>query len=420
MDARLTARRVAALVTATAIAVGCAARQSEAPTGATPVATAAASPSVAAASPVTATPSAKPSVVAARTLDIRWTAHDPTGLSSVRSIVGVARNADRYVLVAELPSDEREAFAAWTSEDGQAWKRTHAFPDDERVLALTAGGPGFVVAGFKQGGDVGVVWTSNDGLDWQRVTDASLQGGVINQLVTTASGVVGFGWRYQPNQVGAIWTSPDGFEWLAATNATGVRVARGLQTVSAYDGRAVAFVSEGERKPAAIWETTGRAEWTRTGTLPDVGIVERVAGGMKGWVAIGSNKAWASTDGRSWSKGVSGPDVAADVIVDDAGFVAVGFVGSLPGETCGDQRPFEGHTWTSVDGRGWRRMPITPEFKQAMVLRLLVTDRTLIGFGHRIGAADTMSIARWTAPLPELTRPADKSDKPSVPESCGG
>ena len=44
-------------------------------------------------------------------------------------------------------------------------------------------------------------------------------------------------------------------------------VAKGLEAVGSYDGRAIAFVSEGEKEPPAIWETTGRAEWTRTGAL---------------------------------------------------------------------------------------------------------------------------------------------------------
>ena len=67
------------------------------------------------------------------------------------------------------------------------------------------------------------------------------------------------------------------------------------------------------------------------------------------------------------ARGVSGPDVAADVIADESGFVAVGWVGSLPGETCGDQRPFAGHTWTSADGRTWEQMPGGKEFSAAMV-----------------------------------------------------
>lgn len=359
----------------------------------------------------------------ATTLTIKWKADDPTGMGSVSTVVGIARSGDGYVLVAELPyREEGTTFASWWSADGRAWEMTQQLPIDERILALTAGGPGFVMSGFDN--DREIVRTSVDGREWRLVNDASLQHAVITHLVPTASGVVGFGHRSDSDAEG-IWTSPDGIEWLAATNDTGRLVARGLQTVGTYEGRAIAFVDEDnddDTEGLAVWETTGRAEWTRTGIIRDAVTVERVAGGARGWVALSTpDQAWSSRDGRTWGKAVSGPDVASDVIVDDAGFVAVGWVGSLPGETCGDQRPFAGHTWTSADGRTWQRMPVSQEFKAAMVTRLLVVERTLVGYGARLGGdAEAMAVGRWTATLPDVSRSADVSDKPSVPKSCGG
>ena len=107
------------------------------------------------------------------------------------------------------------------------------------------------------------------------------------------------------------------------------------------------------------------------------------------------------------------------MIVDDAGYIAVGFVGSLPGETCGDQRPFAGHTWTSSDGKVWERMKVTDEFKAAMVTKLLVVDRTLVGYGQRIEgdpSGDGLPVAAWTDTLPDITQPGDASDEASVPK----
>ena len=367
-----------------------------------------------------ATPSSfSPSAVGAKELAIRWRAGDLTGLGAVASIIGVARSGDRYVLAGELPyRDEGSSeAAAWWSGDGRSWELAQEFPAGQRILTLTAGGPGFVAAGFEDEG--AAVWTSIDGREWHPVSDASLGHGVIHQLVATTSGLVGFG-RRSDSEEPAIYTSPDGYQWLAATNETGLSVARGLHAVGAYDGRAVAYASQGDDKPDAIWETTGRAEWTRTGELREIATVDLVAGGPRGWLALGENRAWTSRDGRAWSMGVPGPDVAADAIVDDSGFIAVGWVGSRPGETCGDQRPFAGHTWTSSDGRTWKRMPVTREFKSAMVTRLLIVDRTLIGFGLRPGAADAMPIGRWTARLPDTSRPANRSDKASVFKGCGG
>ena len=367
-----------------------------------------------------ATPTASPTPMPARELAVRWRADDPTGLGEVASIIGVERLGDVYVLAAERLSTQEGLLegAAWWSTDGKAWNPAQEFPAGEKIFTLTAGGPGFVVAGFA--GSHGSVWTSVDGRVWKPVSDASLSKGVIAHLVPTASGLVGFGWR-SDTDAASIWTSRDGFEWLAATNETGLTVARGMQAVGAHDGRAIAVVRHGDGAQQEIWETTGRAEWTKVGSLPTKLTVERVAGGARGWVAIGSNRAWTSTDGRHWSNGVAGPDVASDVIVDDAGFVAVGYVGSLPGETCGDQRPFAGHTWTSSDGDVWQLMPVLAEFKAAMVTQLLVVDRTLLGYGQRLGGPDgIMPVGRWTASLPDVMRSAATSDKASQPMSCGG
>jgi len=67
-------------------------------------------------------------------------------------------------------------------------------------------------------------------------------------------------------------------------------------------------------------------------------------------------------------------------------------------------------------------MPATDEFSSAMVTRLVVVDRTLVGYGSRIGkdAGDVMPVARWTASLPDVSAPAEKSDRATRPETCGG
>ncbi len=425
LSKRIAMRRSSGVLLMAVLAVACTSGTAvtDAPAGESPSSPATQGPSQSGATtPPAPTDAPSASVAPADPLTISWKADDPTGIGDVVTPVGLVRSSDAYVFVAELPNrGEGSTFASWWSRDGRAWEMTQQFPIDDRILALTAGGPGFVMSGFNN--DRTFVSTSVDGREWQPVSDASLRGAVITHLVTTASGVVGFGHR-SDSDVDGIWTSPDGIEWLAATNETGRLVARGVQTVGVYEGRAIAFVDEDnddDTEGLAIWETTGRAEWTRTGVLRDAVTVDRVAGGARGWVALSPNDAWTSRDGREWGKAVAGPDVASDVIVDDAGFVAVGWVGSLPGETCGDQRPFAGHTWTSADGRAWQQMPVSKEFEAAMVTRLMVVDRTLVGYGARLGGdAEAMAVARWTATLPDASKSADVSDKASVLETCGG
>jgi hypothetical protein len=354
---------------------------------------------------------------------IRWSAKHPTGIDAIEQIVDVVQTGEGFVLVAEMPYDNDVRYTAWRSSDGRRWQLAHRFPAGQRILAVATTQGRVVAGGGSERGPV--VWASVDGRDWRQIADPSLRGGVISRLIPTASGIVAFG-NDQDGVTGAIWTSPDAVEWLAATNQTGRAVARGLQAVESYGGRSVAIVREGDSGPAAIWETTGRAEWTRVGTLPDdTAIVHRLAGGKRGWVAVGSSVespsvAWTSVDGRTWADGVSGPEVSEDLIVDAAGYVAVGHVGSLPGETCGDQRPFAGLTWTSADGSTWKRMPVAKEFNSAMVRHLLIVDRTLVGFGERFKENSGFQAGRWVAPLPELSLPVVAPDEPSVAKSCGG
>ena len=65
---------------------------------------------------------------------------------------------------------------------------------------------------------------------------------------------------------------------------------------------------------------------------------------------------------------------------------------------------------------------MTDEFKDAMVTKLLVVDRTLVGYGQRIKGDDgsSLPVAQWTDTLPAVTEPGDASDEASVPKSCGG
>jgi hypothetical protein len=240
----------------------------------------------------------------AETLSIRWHADDPVGINpQSEPFRDVVWSRGAFVLVGQLPyrDEETKPFAAWVSSDGRSWTVAQEFGEHERIAAVVAGGPGFVATGFDEAG--GTVWTSVNGRVWQRVRDASLGNGVINQLVPTASGLVGFGWDRDTGDPG-IWTSPDGVEWLAATNETGRAVANGLQAVGAYGGRAIALVDQDDdRGGLAVFETTGRAEWKETGRFPTGTLnVHKVVGGPRGWVAFGDdNLAWASPDGRKWT-----------------------------------------------------------------------------------------------------------------------
>jgi len=422
-------RRPATLALAVAVAfAACTGTPSQSPT---------ASPSASAAPastpPPTATPAATPTPAPTVTpspepLVIDWTRETTTGLQPTDDIEDVVASDKLLVLAAGIRSEESFRNGFWHSTDGRAWTAASQQSDVEVVRDLAVGGPGFVAVG-NAGNDVGV-WLSADGDAWERIQDDSLKNGIADTLLVTDSGLIAFGSRTDDFDQRMIWTSEDGRDWLAATNDTGRQVAEGLLTATDYDGRAIAFVQAQANGPITVWETTGRADWTQVGELPDSAdaLVSAAAGGPRGWVAVGSANetgapaAWASEDGRTWRSVGTGPDVSWDLVADDAGFVAVGYVGSLPGETCGDQRPFEMKTWTSVDGDAWTLQPST-EDGLASVLQAVVVDRTLLGMGIDWTKGDvgsgTGEPTAWTAPLPPVAAPATTSDEPTTPHGCG-
>src|SRR5262245_17731411 len=189
-------RHVVVLILVGVIAGGCAAETASNPPSAQPTV---APTVVATEAPTevpapTEAPTEAPTPAPAGPLVIDWQTGDLAGIGSVENIVDVAKAGDTYVLVAALPylNDDSPNSAAWVSTDGERWDRAKEFPVSDRILSVTTGGPGFVAAGFSETG--AAVWTSADGRSWQPVTDSSLQGAVINTLVATDGGIVGFGW----------------------------------------------------------------------------------------------------------------------------------------------------------------------------------------------------------------------------------
>ena len=145
--------------------------------------------------------------------------------------------------------------AMWTSPDGVTWSR---FPRDEvglgggALLSVTAGGPGFVAVGYTTTTEyaesgIAVVWTSSDGITWNRVPhDEAVFGGSEHQqmLSVTAGGpgLVAVGVETsRGDEDAAVWTSPDGITWAR------------------YHNRAV-FGGSGNQRLAAV--VTGPGGWS--------------------------------------------------------------------------------------------------------------------------------------------------------------
>jgi hypothetical protein len=261
---------------------------------------------------------------------------------------------------------------AWTSSDGLHWQAvpTAAGMVDAEMESVTAGPNGFVAVGSDgfPGGNTqlpgargAAVWVSSDGSTWTRAPNqASFAGAVMFGVARTSSGYVAWGEIHYPG-VGSsaalppIWTSSDGLHW---DRASGIADAGGpgnpIASVVALGDRLVAV---GSRQlpaaadsivvPAAWQSDDGGHSWTlaaspnTSGGAPAAGALRDVAASGSDLLAVGQVETpssqsglyaaivWRSTDqGATWVALPDEPSFAGSlmnrVVGIDAGFVAFG------------------------------------------------------------------------------------------------
>jgi len=211
--------------------------------------------------------------------------------------------------------------AIWTSPDGRSWTLaarhgiTPQRPGDQ-VFVLTATADGFLAAGQAQvagGGTQAVIWTSRDGVTWQRLTAAQLGLTPPGQRVlsisyaaargddTVISGTLGTGGS-------GTWLSTDGGSaWTRVTVPAGP----GAQdTISglASDGSGLIAVRPGLAGDGIAYFSPNGLTWQYSATLGAAdgfrpGVVKGSAYGfvVTGTDAAGNYVAYTSTgDGTSW------------------------------------------------------------------------------------------------------------------------
>ena len=205
-------------------------------------------------------------------------------------------------------SDEQADAAIWTSPDGVSWTRVRdsdLFDPEAQVAVAVASGPGgFVAVGteIRDGGEaiVPLAWTSSDGESWRRVVvDAD---GFVNAVAAGGPGLVAVGGGEVP-----VWTSPDGQSWTPGQADPQVFAPRldvedgflVLQGVAAAaDGRVVAVGWETTRsgtQVGAAWLSLDGVSWARVphddavfGDGAGLTQVEDVVAGGPGFVAVGT------------------------------------------------------------------------------------------------------------------------------------
>ena len=258
------------------------------------------------------------------------------------------------------------------------WTRLPDDPmfDSTAIWTITAGGPGLVAAGGSHT-DEGmmvdaIVWTSSDGVTWERIDDPSFSAGIppaeisfenpgagIGDVAAGPLGVVGVGFN---GRGAAVWTSPDGIAWSAIDDDD-------LQ-------------GEGFSNLLAV-----------------------TAGGP-GWVAVGDvdmdGGVWVSEDGYDWVR-VEDDDLLAgdrvdvtiyDVAVWNGDLIAVGALGIDGGS---GERTERGAVWTSPDGLEWTELQ-DPSFASNRVFEAVSVDPetgTVFALGSPAGTLTSVDGTAW-------------------------
>ncbi len=199
--------------------------------------------------------------------------HDEAVFGGAQSQVMAGVTAGGPGVVAVGSDRGLDAAAVWTSVDGVNWARV---PHDEAVFggpalqsmeAVTAGGPGLVAVGSDSSGadSDAAVWTSVNGLTWTRVPhDETVFGGSEDQVMkdVTAGGpgliAVGFDQK-GADQDAAVWTSVDGLTWERTPHNEAVFGGSGgeaMRAVAVDDSGlvvAVGLQSTANDTDAAVW-----------------------------------------------------------------------------------------------------------------------------------------------------------------------
>ena len=231
--------------------------------------------------------------------------------------------------------------------------------DQQTMVSVTAGGPGFVAVGYAAsfGDAVAAVWTSSDGVEWSRVAHDEAVFGASSQVrmrsvAVEGSGLVAVGVedRGPMGPAAAVWTSVDGITWSRVPDEGSVFLFSEMNSVAAGGPGLVAVGTNDS--DAEVWTSVDGSTWARVPrddtTLGGLGFQSMVSVtvGGPGLVAVGADESleplngpdaavWTSADGITWSR------VAHDEAV------------------------FDGHWMTSVTaggGQAWWPSGSTPSF----------------------------------------------------------
>jgi len=289
---------------------------------------------------------------------------------------GVAGAGDTVVMVGHTPAANGADGRIWVVKQGQVTRvdpTTNALdgPGVQAVLGVAAIPGGFVAGGLttRAGIEIPTLWTSTDGLSWNRLPEATLpsgsEGAEVHRIVPLAGGgLLASGLsRAGPR----VWRSQNGLDWTKLPDL-GVSFRNDVLVVSvASDGTRI-VVSELADAGGSRMFGFDNSRWERADVGPafpsrDAAAAQLVdvAATASKTVAIGSDArerplVLVTSDRRRWKR-VSFPDAAARL----EALTTVGSEFTIAGwRKIGGRAHLS--TWTSRDGTRWRRLGGTTAF----------------------------------------------------------
>ncbi len=308
-----------------------------------------------------------------------------------RLVVEVAAAGPGVVAVGrETPESEFGSpgdAAVWTSTDGVTWNRVEHDPSVFGHISLsevTAFGSGVVAIGRDWVAENleghTVVLLSDDGFSWRRVPDdPALVGVAFSDVTVGGPGLVAIGFalaeRNQPFE-GTVWTSEDGTQW------TPIGVGSSF-CLAAVTNASALLVAVGD---GGIVTSPDAESWTFRKSSVNGSCSSSITSGPTRIVATDGHDMWRSLDGRKWKKtSLPRPSDVYSIAAYSEGFVAVG-------EADGSAA-----AWTSPDGRSWSRVPHDPAvFPAGHMNTVTAGGPGLVVFGQQCFDDGHCEPALWT------------------------
>jgi hypothetical protein len=327
-------------------------------------------------------------------------------------LFGVARAS--FGLLAVGVQEPPARAAAWLSQDGKRWARAAAFPAVEGSVAVAtaADGDRAIVVGSDHAG--ALAWVTTDGVAWsQSPHSAALAGpaGGTHMLTAVAwrGGFVAGGSHDDPaagRTAGAIWTSPDGLTWQRVSTDAAFDGTRVLGLAADAD-TLVAVGTNGDQTQgsAVAWVSHDGRRWDRvTSPALAAGIMRAVAAGGPGFVAVGLGsaddraQAWVSPDGSDWQAVPDDPGLHVGRSSLRMYAVAPLGQGFAAGGWTSDAGNGSAVAWVSPDGLRWQRAPGQTTFFGAEITGVVAAGPVLVAVGTS-GYPDNDTASAWTSRL---------------------